>query len=197
MDRARRPVEERSAMKAILVGILGVVGWVLHASPCVLAGSQGQTREDGDHRYLLEVTVAQPAAVTGTTLGTKFCISPAKEETLEVCLGRFQGHWFHGGDVRKSTFTLYPEDDARCRCDRPVVLRRGEPVCWSMSAPLRDDDTGITEIGGFVTVLEDVHEVGRTADSCINVRSAMVPITIEPKKTDDDGSVDPGEQAHR
>jgi len=166
-------------MKATLVGILGVVGLVLHASPGVLAGAQGQTREDGDHRYLLEVAVAQPAAFTGPTLDTKFCISPANEETLQVCLGRFQGHWFHGGNAWRSTFTLYPEDDARCRCDRPVVLRRGEPVCWSMNAPRRDDDTGITEIGGFVTVLEDVHEVGRIADSCINVRSVMVPITIE------------------
>ena len=65
-----------------------------------------------------------------------------------------------------------------------------------MSAPLRDDDTGITEIGGFVTVLEDVHEVGHTADSCINVRSVMVPITIEPKKTDDDAPVDLGTETH-
>jgi len=167
-------------MKATLVGILGMVGLVLHASPCVLADAQGHTIEDGDHRYLLDVTVAQPTAVAGAVLGVSFCISPAKEEKLEVCLGRFQGHWLHDGDRWVSTFTLHEEDDAMCRCERPVVLTRGEPVCWSMDASLRDADAGSMEIGGFVTVLEDVHEIGRTADSCIDVHSVMVPITIEP-----------------
>jgi len=183
-------------MKAILVAMLGVVVLVLYATPCISEGRHGQTRKDGDHRYLLEVTVAQPTAVTGTTLGTSFCISPAQEETLEVCLGRFQGHWFHMGDVWRSTFILHPEDDARCRCDRPVVLMRGEPVCWSMDAALRDADPGITEIGGFVTVLEDVHEIGSTADSCINVRSVMVPLTVEPDGTPDEAPVERGTATH-
>jgi hypothetical protein len=197
MDRARKHAEEGSAMKATQFVFLGTVVLVLHATPCISEGLHGKTREDGDHRYLLEVTVAQPTTVAGTTLGASFCLSPAKEERLEVCLGQLQGHWFRSGNTLKSTFTLYPGDDEMCRCDRPVVLRRGEPACWAMNAPLRDDDTGITEVGGFVTVLEDVQEIGRAADSCINIRSVMVPITIEPKKTDDDGSVNPGEEAHR
>ncbi len=177
-------------MKAVPFAFLGVVVLVLHATPCISEGRHGQTREDGDHRYLLEVTVAQPTAVTGATLGTRFCISPAKEARLEVCLGRFQGHWFHFGDTWKSTFFLYPEDDARCRCERRVVLTRGEPVCWSMDAPLRDADAGSMEIGGFVTVLEDVYEIGRTADSCINVRSVMVPLTVEPDGPPDEAPVE-------
>ena len=183
-------------MKAVPFAFLGAVVLIPHANPYVLAGVQGQTREDGDHRYLLEVTVAQPTAVTGTTLGTSFCISPAKGEKLEVCLDRFQGHWFHRGDAWKSTFTLHPGDDARCRCERPVVLMRGEPVCWSMDASFRDADAGSTEIGGFVTVLQDVHEIGRTADSCIQVRSVMVPLTIEPERTHDDAPVVRGTVTH-
>ena len=183
-------------MKATLVGILGVVSLVLPASPCVLAGVQGHTVEDGDHRYLLEVTVAQPTAVAGAAIGTSFCISPAKEEELEVCLGRLQGHWFHDGDKWVSTFTLREEDDAPCRCKRPVVLTRGEPVCWPMDALLRGVHAGSLEIGGFVTVLEDVREVGRTSDSCINVRSVMVPITIEFEKTHDDPPVERGMATH-
>jgi len=182
-------------MKAFLNAVLGAAVLVLHATPCISEGLHGRTREDGDHRYLLEVTVAQPTAVTGTILGTRFCISPAEEERLEVCLGRHQGHWFHRGVAWKSTFTLDPGDDAMCRCERPVVLTRGEPACWSMDTSLRDASAGSTEIGGFVTVLEDVQEIGRTADSCISVRSVMVPITIEPEKTPDDAPVDRGTAA--
>jgi hypothetical protein len=65
-----------------------------------------------------------------------------------------------------------------------------------MDALLLDADAGSTAIGGFVTVLEDAHETGRTADSCINVRSVMMPITIEPKKTDEAAPVEAGTGTH-
>ena len=45
---------------------------------------------------------------------------------------------------------------------------------------------GSLEIGGFVTDLEDVHEIGATADSCIDVRSVTVPLTLEPERDRDE-----------
>jgi len=175
-------------MKPILVAILGVVSLVNGATPCALAGRGRQTREDGDHRYRLEVTLAQPTAGFGDVISTMFCISSARDARVEACLGQFQGHWYHQGDNWMSTFTLRPDgdNDDMCRCERPLVLTRGEPVCWPMRAPLPNVDAGSVEIGGFVTVLEDVHEIGRTADSCIDVRSVTVPLTIEPERTHDE-----------
>jgi len=179
-------------MKPFSMTILGAVILAVGATPCALAEPKGQIREDDEHRFLLEVTVDQPAAAVGSGLDTSFCLSPTREQRIEVCLGRFQGHWIHDGEKWTSTFTLQEKDDAMCRCERPVVLSRGESVCWPLRALLQSADAGRVEIGGFVTVLEDIHEHGITAESCIDVRSAMVPLTIEPERTHDETPERPG-----
>ena len=171
-------------MKPILVAILGALSLVVGATRPAHADSKGHTRKDDDHRYRLEITVATETAVVDDTIPTFFCLSPTREDKLEVCLGQFQGHWLFGGDRSVSTFELKSDGDDLCTCERPVVLLRDQPLCWSMTVSVAD--VGVTNalVGGFVTVLEDVHEVGRTAASCVNADSNRVPLTIK-SKTDD------------
>jgi hypothetical protein len=154
------------------------------ATPQTHAQMKGRLLEDDAHRFHVELTVAQQSVVVGDVVPTIFCLSPAVEDVVEVCLGAHRGHWFFAGDHSTSVFTLRPDGDSMCRCERPVVLRADRPLCWSMDANVSEISVGSSKIGGFVTVLEGVHEIGGTADSCTIVNSQHVPLTVRPKSDD-------------
>jgi len=168
-------------MRPILVAIVGALSLAIGATLPAHADPRGQFLDDADHRYRLVITVAQEAAAIGDDIPTTFCLSSARAEKIEVCLGKFQGHWFFGGDRSASTFQLKTDNDVLCRCERPVVLLREQSLCWPMTVSVADVGVANAQLDGAVTVLEDVHEVGRTADSCVNANSNRVPLTIEPK----------------
>ena len=166
-------------MKPTLVAILGALSLFVGATPPAHAEMKGRTRDDSDHRYRLVITVAQQSASVGDRVPTIFCLSPTTEDELEVCLGRHQGHWFFGGDMAVSTFELDSDDDGLCSCERPVVLRADQPFCWPMTVSVPEFGVAEAQIGGFVTILEDVHEIGRPADSRVDVDSNRLPLTIK------------------
>ena len=165
-----------------LLAIVGALSLVAGATPAVSGDPKGRIRHDDDHRYRLEITLARQSAVVGESLSTTFCLSPARDEKLEVCVGRFQGHWFFGGDRATSTFQLMPGDEFICTCERPVVLLPDQPLCWPMYVSVQDVGSENAQVGGFVTLLEGVREVGGTAESCVDARSDTVPLTVERKR---------------
>jgi hypothetical protein len=168
----------------VLVAIVAAVSLGIGATPPARADMKGRIRRDDDHRYRLEITLARESAVVGDDVPTMFCLSPALDDAIEVCLGQHQGHWFFGGEWSVSTFRLQPDSDSLCTCERPVVLRRDQPLCWPMGVVVPNFGVSNVRVGGFVTVLEDVHEIGRAADSCVSADSNEVPFTIKTEKDD-------------
>lgn len=180
-------------MKSIVVVTAAALALALDVSQPARADTKGEILNDEDHRYRLEITLAQKSAVGGEDMPTVFCLSPTSENKVEVCLGEQHGHSFFVGNG--SIFVYGPIrlgdldnhgnlGNPTCRCERPVVLRAEQPLCWSISVLVPNFPLPNGTVAGFVNILEDVHEIGGTAESCVNVDSNRVPLTIKVKKDD-------------
>ncbi len=166
-------------MKSFLVVTAAALALALHVPQPARADPNGEVRKDEAHRYRLDLNVAQKSVVGGKDLMTTFCLSPAREDKVEICLGS-QGHSFAAEDGRFFVSTIKQLDVpyAPCRCERLVVLRAEQPLCWPMMASVPNIRVENGDVAGYVTILEDVHEIGGTAESCVRVDSNRVPLTI-------------------
>ena len=173
-------------MKSSVVVTAAALALALPVSQPARADPNGEILNDEVHRYRLELTVAQKSVVGGKDLMTTFCLSPARENKVEICLGT-QGHSFLVEDGRDFVFATFNEVNnpyAACRCERPVVLVAEQPFCWPMNVSVPKVRVENGDVAGFVTILEDVHEIGGTAESCVHVDSNHVPLTITGTKVD-------------
>jgi hypothetical protein len=153
-----------------------LLGALLIALAANVAAADDGARPDDAHRFRLVVTLPRPQWIAGEPNVTMFCLSSVAEEEMDVCLGRFQGHDLAGGGLFTRSFTLPPKEEPRCACRNPVVLLRESPRCWPMSLlapdPLMTDAT----LSGFVTIVEDVREVGSSAETCVEVSSEPISV---------------------
>jgi hypothetical protein len=155
-----------------------LAGAVLVTLAASIAAADDGARLDAAHRYRLVVTLPQATLIAGAPNLTMFCLSPAREDVMNVCLGRYQGHDLAGGDLYTRSFTLPSKEEPRCTCRTPVVLLRTSPRCWPMS--LLDPDPRLTDatLNGFVTIVEGVDAVGASAETCVEVSSDPIPVRI-------------------
>src|SRR5260221_12787721 len=160
-----------------LLAIVGALSLVAGATPAVSGDPKGRIRHDDDHRYRLEITLARQSAVVGESLSTTFCRSPARDEKLEVCVGRFQGHWFFGGDRATSTFQLMPGGEFICTCERPVALLPDQPLCWPMDVSVHGVGSEQAEVGVVVTLRYGVRGGSASQVAWRHASSRTRPIT--------------------
>jgi len=172
-------------MKSFVVVTAATLALALCVSQPASADPNGEILKDEAHRYRLELTVAQKSVVSGKDLMTTFCLSPTRENKVEICLGS-QGHSFlaEDGRVFVSTINQVNTSYARCGCERLVVLRAEQPLCWPMNVSVPKVHVANGDVAGYVTILEDVHEIGGTSESCVNVDSNRVPLTMTGTKVD-------------
>lgn len=172
-------------MKSFVVGIAAALALALHVPQPARADPNGEILKDEAHRYRLDLTAAQKSVIGGKDLMTTFCLSPARENKVEICLGS-QGHSFLAEDGRFFVSTINQLDTpyAPCRCERLVVLRAEQPLCWPMNVSVPNVRVENGDVAGYVTIFEDVHEIGGTAESCVNVDSNRVPLTITDSRVD-------------
>lgn len=137
---------------------------------------------DTDGRYRLEVRVPGTVTQVGASLSVTFCLSTAKDETLEACMGIEPVHSTWRGRNRDTTVLLIPgEDDARaCTCARIVTLRQDSPECWRSFLTVPAIAWGTLDLGGFALILEEGGENGASPPRCVRVDSDLVRLSIEP-----------------
>lgn len=169
---------KRDADGLRVAALVGAAGMTLSLATGAIAETDRPFRDDLDRRYRLTIELSGDEGNVGELLPTTLCLSPTSDDRLAVCLGERQGHDLIGDRRITTTFTLPPEEHPSCTCNRPVVLVRDAPLCWSLPVRLAEVDVEEPLVRGFVTVLEDVHDVGKSSSSCISVRSNAVPVRL-------------------
>lgn len=167
---------------------IALAGLVLIGASRTAEADDAPYARDTEGRYRLEVRVPGTVTQVGASLHVTFCLSTAKGETIQACMGVEPVHSTWQGRNRDTTVLLVPGDDdaRRCTCVRIVTLTPDSPQCWRSYLTVPAIAWGSLDLGGFALILEEAGENGASPPRCVRVDSDLVRLSVEPAPPDDE-----------